>query len=173
MNKIPEKKKLAAVCYCLFAGQNSSKNMTELLCWCQEVFEKAGYQEVYQSFVMGRKIPFVIPFQKYPIGFRCEVDETEAGKTLLENLVLSYEAFTNFVEKVGKDTDCYLLLLVTDKVIDDEDDLLPIINRYNELKNKWNLQVCSIYANDRSDEGYKSNFIDAYGENGIKSLLSK
>lgn len=174
MNKMQGNKKTAAVCYCLLASEHSSENVTELLYWCQETFEKTGYQELYQGFAVGRDIPFAVPFQKYPLGFRCVLDETEAETVFLENMVLSYGMFSTFIKSVNKEIDYYLVLLVTDKNLEEQPELTSIINRYMDLKRNFNLQVLSIYTKSHQEGGLQSDgFVDAYGENGIRSILSQ
>ena len=100
MERVAGKNRSAAVCYCLLTRDSNGEGLSELLTWCQDTFEKAGYSDVYQSFVVGGNILFAEPFKKYKKGFRAVLDEMDYGRNYPENLVLSYGTVKSFMKKI-------------------------------------------------------------------------
>ncbi len=165
----------AAVCYCLFADRAPSEGMSELLYWCQDLFEHAAFRELYQGFAVGRNISFALPMQEYPLGFRGVLDENSLISVYRENLVLSYEILRSFMEENVRMRSMayYLVLLVPDKRMGEDKNLLPILRKFGELKEKYELQVCCIGLHEgklfRENSMY-TDLVDISGANGMKML---
>lgn len=172
VNKLQKRKKTAAVCYCLLAEENSSERMSQLLCWCQNEFENAGYQKLYQGFAVGRNVPCAVPLYEYPIGFRCELDETECDASYLENLVLSHSILSPLVGKEElSHMDCYLVILSNEESFSEDEVLFPILELFKPLKKALNLCVCSLGVEEGFRLKLNSDFVDAYAKIGMKQVL--
>lgn len=174
MERVDMKTKSAIVCYCLMGAKNNSEKISGLLGWCQETFENAGYRGISQGFVMGRKIPVAVDFCEYPIGFRCQVDESEYNSSYAENLVLSYGLLSSAISSAEfsgqrENTDYYLVLLMTDEKYN-RDKVFPIIKAFEELKEQCNLTVCALLVNGKSysdASGTFANFIDCNNKEAL------
>lgn len=183
MERVAGKNRSAAVCYCLLTRDSNGEGLSELLTWCQDTFEKAGYSDVYQSFVVGGNILFAEPFKKYIKGFRAVLDEMDYGRNYPENLVLSYGTVKSFMKKnqreLHKEMEYYLILLTGKEEFERDDEGTPVKNKIIlELKDsekdpEAQLSVCSLAVNGGSYFDKNDDFIDAHGKDGIRSLISR
>lgn len=152
------REKVAMVCYCTLRSGKSRNTLGRLMYRVQERFENAGFREVQQAFAAGSKFPFLIPFQKYPMGFRARPDEEE-GVCFLENLILSYGLFLHYHNaREGNTYEKFYLILLREGSYEYEEELKAVLERYYRLKEAMGITVCCF--TEEREEPWEIEFAD-------------